>query len=115
MQPCVGTDIKKVVAWLQISLKEAQQIPIKPLGSIHQVFGDDAVGISGVKSAAEHRLEKNGFVGAWQCPAVLHPEPTEGAQQGGDTVGPVARGVPDLAEDSEVGRQAQNESGLRAL
>ena len=46
---------------------------------------------------------------------MLHQEPAEGAQEGGDAVGLVAGGAPDLTEDSEVGREVQNQSGRGAL
>ena len=75
------------------------------------MFGDDTVGISWVKAAAKDGLKEKGLLWEWWCAAVLHQEPAEGAQDGGDAVGLVAGGVPDLTEDSEVGREMQNQSG----
>lgn len=78
------------------------------------MFGDDAVSISWVKTAAKDGLKANGLLWGWRCwcrwrcGAALHQEPAEGAQKGGDAVGLVAGGVPDLTEDSEVGREMQN-------
>ena len=79
------------------------------------MFGDDAVSISWVKAAAKDGLKENGLMWGWRCAAVLHQEPAEGAQEGGDAVGLVAGGAPDLPEDSEVGREVQNQSGRGAL
>lgn len=79
------------------------------------MFGDDAVGISWVKAAAKDGLKEKGLLWEWWCAAVLHQEPAEGAQDGGDAVGLVAGGVPDLTEDSEMGWEVQDQSGRGTL
>lgn len=75
------------------------------------MFGDDAVGISWVKTAAKDGFKANGLIQRMASGPTLHQEPAEGAQEGGGAVGLVAGGVPDLTEDSEVGREMQNQSG----
>jgi len=104
VKTCVGSDIEEVVARPKINLEKMEHVPVEPLRPVHGVFGDDAIGISRVKTVAEDRLNDGGPSRVVMIRTPLNEKPSESPKQSPQPMAVVAGGTPDLMEDAEVGR-----------
>ena len=71
------------------------------------MFRDDAVSIGRVKTAAKDGLNVGGLIQGKAGGPALDEEPAESAPNGGEALGLISWGGPDLTEDSEMGRETQ--------
>ena len=81
---------------------EVEQVVIVPLGGVHDMLRDDAVGVAKERAVAK-RSERMRLIG--RRIAVTGDEPTEGAEEGEGAVCGIAWGVPDLPKDAEMGEE----------
>ena len=100
VQAGIGSNVEKVIAGPEVVVHEVKQVVVEPLGAIHDMLCDDAVGVARIDAVAEC-AEQDGLV-IGDGFAMARNKPADGSENGERTVWGIARSIPDLTKDAEV-------------